>query len=317
MINPSSSLHPTYALADWGTTHLRVWLTDPAGTLFGERMSNEGMGGLKPDQFQNVLEAQLTAMNAPRGLPVMICGMAGSRQGWREAAYVEAPAHFSSLSAQATSFQAAGRSIHIMPGVARLDAKRPDVMRGEETQLLGLGIDEGVACLPGTHSKWVRIKEGCIEDFATVMTGEMFALLTQHSILRHATNNHDGSQSKVLPDDPYFAEGVTTGLTGEGALSRLFSVRAGSLLNGRTPQQSIAHLSGLLIGTEIMESARLMGVLSDDVHVIGTGALARLYRAALQQANRICHVHDGGALVRAGLLAAANRIYTAEPRAAE
>jgi 2-dehydro-3-deoxygalactonokinase len=317
-MNAAAVPRAAYGLADWGTTHLRVWLTDRAGTLLGERISADGMGVLSPDQFSGVLERHMEALGAPAGLPVVICGMAGSRQGWREAAYAETPVALPALAKQATAFQSAGRPVRIMPGVARRDVKRPDVMRGEETQLLGLGVDDGVACLPGTHSKWVRIEGGRIVDFATVMTGEMYSLLTRQSILRHATTGPDGATPGVRSDDPLFREAAAAAQDGGGVLSRLFAIRAASLLNGRDAAQSAASLSGLLIGAEIAEAGRLIGGNgTEDVHIIGSGPLCALYRAALLVAGRASHAHDGGALVRAGLLAAANRLLAAETQAAE
>jgi 2-dehydro-3-deoxygalactonokinase len=316
-MTPGGGPRAAYALVDWGTTHLRIWLTDRAGTMLGERISAEGMGKLSPHEFPAVLERQLEALSASPGLPSVICGMAGSRQGWREAAYAETPVALSALPARAIGFQSGARPVRILPGVARREPVRPDVMRGEETQLIGLGIDSGAACLPGTHSKWVRIDKGRITDFATVMTGEMFALLSHHSILRHAILANDGTVPVVRPDDAEFLAGVAAGLDGHGTLVRLFSIRAGSLLNGRGSAQSAAWLSGLLIGSEIAEAGRLIDAGREGVHIIGSGALSALYRAAVQAAGRPCHVHDGGALVRAGLLTAANRLFGAETQAAE
>lgn len=302
-----------FALADWGTTHLRVWLTDAAGSVLAVDESASGMGGLKPDQFAPVLDHALDALGAQARTPVLVCGMAGSRQGWREAPYADCPVPLAMLPAQAVAFESGGRPIRLMPGIARRDATRPDVMRGEETQLLGLGLDAGIACLPGTHSKWVRLEDGRVEDFATVMTGELFSVLSRQSILRHSL----GDRQAVSPADGVFLRHVELGLSPKGGLARLFSVRAGSLLNGLTQDQAAAALSGLLIGTEIRDMAALFGLSRGAVTIVGAGALGRLYAAALALAGFTPAVRDGAETVRAGLLAAAHHHFGAASRAAE
>jgi 2-dehydro-3-deoxygalactonokinase len=306
-----------FALADWGTTHLRVWLVNDAGATLGSHESGSGMGGLSPDQFAPVLEAALNAMGAAPRLPVMICGMAGARQGWREAAYADCPVALGDLPARALLFPAGGRAIAIMPGVARRDTDRPDVMRGEETQLMGLarlhGVSDGLACMPGTHCKWVRIADGRIADFATAMTGELFALLSKQSILRHSV----GEAQAVDAADPAFLAHVSHGLAGSGGLSRLFSVRAASLLNGTPADASAAALSGLLIGAEIGGLAALIGASPGPVHIVASGALARLYAGALTLAGHAPVICNGGELVQAGLLAAARLTFGADARAAQ
>ncbi|MCU0832033.1 MAG: 2-dehydro-3-deoxygalactonokinase [Rhizobiaceae bacterium] len=301
---------PAFALADWGTTHLRVWLVDADGHVLAVDESAKGMGAIAPDQFAPVLDFALDAMGAPHRLPVMICGMAGARQGWREAAYADCPIRLDSLADRAIAFESNGRPVRIMPGVARRDIARPDVMRGEETQLLGLaaltGMVDGIACLPGTHSKWVRLEGGRIADFATGMTGELFALLSRQSILRHSV----GGVTQVSGEDPAFIANVAHGLAGSGGLSRLFSVRAASLLNGATEQASAAALSGLLIGAEIRGLAALIGASQGPIAIISSGALARLYASALTMAGYKPSVHQGEETVRAGLLAAARILHT-------
>jgi 2-dehydro-3-deoxygalactonokinase len=310
-----------FALADWGTTHLRVWLTDETGHVLGVDESANGMGALKPEQFAGVLEATLNRMGARSDVPVMICGMAGARQGWREAPYADCPIALTELPARAIGFGSHGRAVAIMPGVARRDLARPDVMRGEETQLLGLaigfGLANGIACMPGTHSKWVRVADGRIADFATAMTGELYAMLTQHSILRHATAASDGGRKPVSGSDPVFLAHVSHALDESGGLARLFSVRAGSLLNGARAEDGRAALSGLLIGAELRGLATLIGARPGPIMIVGSGSLASLYQAALQMAGFQPEICRGEDAVRAGLLAAARLHFTRETTAAK
>ena len=307
----------TYALVDWGTTNLRLWLTDDAGHVVVEHASADGMGTLAPDQFAPVLEQILNDLGAPQSLPVIICGMAGSRQGWREAAYAACPVALNELAAHSVVFQSQRRLIRILPGIARKDISRPDVMRGEETQLLGLSVAKnmtsGLVCLPGTHSKWVKLQNGAVVDFVSVMTGELYALLTQQSILRHST----GSDAKVSPNDPVFLEHVQIGLSPKGGLGRLFSIRAASLVNNSDAEQLSAALSGLLIGTEIRDACAILDQNCGAIHIIGSSKLGALYQAALSVAGFDPHIQDGDALVRAGLLSAAHRLQNMSIRAAE
>ena len=306
-----------FALVDWGTTNLRVWLTDHAGTILGTQTTADGMGKLARDQFAPVLENVLNSLGAAPDLPVMICGMAGSRQGWREAPYAATPVPLTNFAAQSVAFQSHQRLIRILPGVARKDTSRPDVMRGEETQLLGLSvaknIQTGLACLPGTHSKWVTLQNAAVTDFVSIMTGELYALLRQHSILRHST----GSENKVSATNPVFLENVQIGLSRHGGLGRLFSIRAASLVGNADMPTSSAALSGLLIGTEIRDASAILEATNGAIYIIGSGSLGLLYQAALSIAGFTPHIEDGSALVRAGLLSAAHHFQNTSIRAAE
>ena len=184
---------PYYAAADWGTSSFRLWLVSTEGQIIGERSSDEGLAVAAASGFEQILEDHLDALSAPKDLPVVICGMAGARQGWREAPYLTVPAALSDISGHAVEIEGTSRRICILPGVASHDPETPDVMRGEETLLLGNHADTPtmyLACLPGTHSKWVQVEDGAIVGFSTFMTGELFALLANHSILKHAVAGH-------------------------------------------------------------------------------------------------------------------------------
>ena len=153
-----------YVAVDWGTSSFRLWLVDRTGNVLGERRSHEGMMAAGKLGFPTVLQSHLDAVGAAPGLPVVVCGMAGARGGWVEAGYVDTPARLASIPEHAVAVPGQDRDIRILPGIAQRDPKAPDVMRGEETQLLGvLGVDAAddvVVCMPGTHSKWVRASGG-------------------------------------------------------------------------------------------------------------------------------------------------------------
>jgi 2-dehydro-3-deoxygalactonokinase len=302
---------PFAALVDWGTSNLRLWLTDSQGGVLAERQSAEGMGSLDRSAYTAVLEAHLAALGAPSDLPVVIAGMAGARTGWREAPYVETPAPLVGLFQHAVQPDGVNRQVYILPGVCQREAGRYDVMRGEETQLAGAleqGLDNALFCLPGTHSKWALVEGGHIRRFSTVMTGELFHLISRQSILRLSVP--EDADAEMDPD--IFDAAVDTALMPGFALtSTLFSIRAEGLLSQGTKINAAARLSGLLIGAEI---AAIHADLArhGKAYLIGTGKLTRLYARAIARAGGEAVMLDGGLLVRRGLLASALSLFDNE-----
>ncbi|MEX3007169.1 2-dehydro-3-deoxygalactonokinase [Hoeflea sp. TYP-13] len=295
----------TYCAAvDWGTSSFRIWLLSDDGSVIAERRSHEGMTQAAKTGFENVLEAHLSAMQASQGLPVVICGMAGSRQGWREARYLTVPAKLSDIVETAVRIESAGRDIRILPGLAQRDPQHPDVMRGEETQLLGAFSGDrttGLACMPGTHSKWVRVSGGKATGFTTYMTGELFGLIARQSILRHAVGETDSCD----PKNPEFTRAVAEAYRDPTGVSRLlFSIRAGQLLYSRNSAGSFARLSGLLIGWEIA-AARVEFGEGDEIHLIASGKLFGLYEAAFRSLGQTVTALDADEAVLKGLITGA------------
>src|ERR1700692_1657238 len=155
---------------DWGTSALRVWLLRADGAVLGESRSGEGADGLGVGAFEDCLNRHIAQLGAAaHGLPVVMCGMVGARNGWREAPYLSVPVKLAALPQHAMRVPETGLDVRILPGLVRRDAEAPDVMRGEETQLLGFvtAVPQfaGLVCLPGTHCKWVRVQAGAVEDF--------------------------------------------------------------------------------------------------------------------------------------------------------
>jgi 2-dehydro-3-deoxygalactonokinase len=296
-----------YAAVDWGTTRFRAWLLDGTSEVLAERRSDEGMISLTREKFGEVLEAHLAAMGAPSALPVVICGMAGSRQGWIEAPYVETPARFDDVFAKAVPVPGARRDVRIVPGIAQRNSNRPDVMRGEETQLAGIADAGGgdlLVCMPGTHCKWVELSDGAVTGFATWMTGELFSVLSQHSILRHAVGT---VPTAVAADDPVFGAWLDDGLAHPAdAASRLFRIRASTLLTGMSAEQAAGALSGLLIGSEVGSASAMFGTARRMV-LVGSGPLGTLYAEALRRAGYQPTAVDAETAVRRGLAEAARR----------
>lgn len=296
------------AAVDWGTSNLRVWLLDAAGEVIAERKSGEGMSSAGAKGFANVLEEHLAALNAPDELPAIVCGMAGARQGWVEAGYLDLPARISDFAKAATPAPGARRPVHILPGLAQRSAAHPDVMRGEETQIAGANLGGGTrfVCMPGTHSKWVRVEDGAVAGFHTAMTGELFHLLATQSILRHSLGEAPDAGS---PSSPAFREALKAALAHpERLTSALFAIRAGGLLGKVPAEDAAATLSGLLIGAEIAGAVSA----SPGMHVVtlvASGGMAKRYAAALATAGLLVNLVDADAAVRKGLFGAGRRLY--------
>lgn len=302
---------PFCAAVDWGTSSFRLWLLARDGSVLAERRGSEGMMAAREAGFISVLERHLAEAGATPDLPVIICGMAGAKQGWREAAYLDTPADLTALPHHAVRVEIAGRhsgevgrDVRILPGIAQRDPARPDVMRGEETQLLGLvagGTDTALVCLPGTHSKWVSLRGGRVESFSTFMTGEIFAALSAHTILKLSAEGDFG------PGDPAFLAGVREAAASPATVtSQLFAIRASSLLG--FPPRGAAGLSGALIGLELAGIRERHGE-AGDVVLVSAGRLGELYDAALRELSFRIRTVDADALVRAGLLRAACAIW--------
>ncbi|PZQ51327.1 MAG: 2-keto-3-deoxy-galactonokinase [Rhodovulum sulfidophilum] len=284
----------------WGPTHMRAWALGPDNRVLAEAESEAGTLSLAPGQFEpKLLDVILDWLDLTRVTHVYVCGMAGARQGWSESPYVTVPGTpRGAVPLVDPMVKDDSIRVHILPGM-RQD-KPADVMRGEETQMAGLiarepGFD-GVACLPGTHPKWVHISAGEIVSFATYMTGEVFGLLSGASVL-HYTMDAGGWS------DAHFAEAVEEALAFPEHISRkLFGIRAEALLFDLSPGASRARLSGLLVGAELAAARPYW--LGRDVVLVGESVMAAVYERALG----ICGVkprhHDPSDLTIAGLAAA-------------
>jgi 2-dehydro-3-deoxygalactonokinase len=242
---------PAFIGVDWGTTSFRAYLADEQGRALETLSEGEGALALTAGEHEPYLASRLAGW--PK-LPVFACGMVGAKQGWREAPYVACPAGLPEIAAATLSVPTAFGSVCIVPGVkARDRAGAPDVMRGEETQILGAlaaGLGDGVYVLPGTHSKWARVEGGRILGFETFMTGEVFAVLKTHSVLGRM----------MAPPEP--GEGFARGVDAAEPLERpgdllhaIFAARTFGLFETLPPHQLGEYLSGLLIGAEILAGA--------------------------------------------------------------
>lgn len=260
---------------DWGTSSLRVARLDGRGQALEEREFPRGILTVPAGGFAQVFEEACGDWMKHAGTVALVCGMAGSRQGWREAPYAPCPAGGAEISGRITWIER-GR-IGIVPGLACESGGAPDVMRGEETTALGamqlLGMSEARIVLPGTHSKWVRVREGRIESFSTCMTGEFYAILRGHSILARTLPAQDGD----LAEEP-FLRGVDCALRTGNLLHSVFTARTLALMERLPEAAAPSYLSGLVIGEELR---------SQDLHagaslvLAGADRLTRRYGLAL------------------------------------
>ncbi len=267
---------------DWGTSSFRAWLVGDDGRIEAERVEPLGILKIADGEFGAAFDRLVGDWVDRTGRPAIGAGMIGSRQGWCETPYAACPAGLDDLAIQLVeAVSPAGRRLSIIPGVAfdEGDGTIPDVMRGEETQIAGDGLPERPALylLPGTHSKWALVEGRRIVWFKTFMTGELFAVLSEHSIL--------GRLMEGRADDPAaFRRGLEA--AGEGLLGRLFSARTLALFDRLSGAAVAAYLSGLLIGGEIREAraalaARFGGSVPGPIAIIGRHELAGSYRRAL------------------------------------
>jgi 2-dehydro-3-deoxygalactonokinase len=287
---------------DWGTTSLRAYKLAAGGQVLEQRSLSSGImqlpgaprmiaGRLCADGFELAFDdACGDWLDAEPDLPVIACGMVGSAQGWREAAYRDTPANVANLGTSLEILHSLrGVDVHIVPGVIER-SRLPNVMRGEETQVLGVlqslpaGAGHNLLIgLPGSHSKWVEVADGCIVHFDTFMTGELFAVLSEHSILGRT------QQRGAAFDSEAFDRGVQVALSTDGEigpLSTLFSARSLGLTGELNPTEQADYLSGLLIGHELAalasvqrrrrNSARLPSII-----LIGNAQLCARYSRAL------------------------------------
>jgi 2-dehydro-3-deoxygalactonokinase len=315
--NSSRGAPGAFVVVDWGTSSFRGWLMSADCETLAESRGGEGMlhctGGGAGAGFAPVLRDHLARLGAPEGVPVLICGMAGARQGWAEAPYLKTPTRLDALHEGAIRIDAPG-DIRILPGIAQARPERPDVMRGEETQLLGVTEPDftGLVCIPGTHSKWVRIEAGRIVEFSTYMTGELYSVIAQHSILAHALETAGNGTSPLAADSQPFREGLSMALVEPAALTAsLFRLRAAQLLGFEQRADGAARLSGLLIGTELADALHRHGPLRS-MRLIGAGALGRLYEAALAGQGLEVTMVDAEQASRLGLAKAAIALWGAK-----
>jgi 2-dehydro-3-deoxygalactonokinase len=299
---------PAFVAGDWGTSHLRLSLCDEQGRVLDSR-KGQGVSAVRGD-VAGEFSSAVSAWSAHGPLPAVLCGMVGSTIGWHEVRYLPCPIRPETVTTGVHRFSQDGRDIFIAPGLScRNKLMAPDVMRGEETQILGamrldpqLARERHVLCLPGTHTKWVSLKDGVIEHFLTAISGEMFDLLLRHSVLVNYKEKTDGvggpAFKRALEKTRIYPDAELTHL--------LFEVRSGQLVGELKQPEAADFLSGLIIGQDVSGMRRFFRKdleESKGVVVISTPQLGGLYVEALKAREIGVRTIDGDEASVAGLSA--------------
>jgi len=287
-----------FIAVDWGTTNRRAYVIDASGARADEFEDHKGVLSVPAGGFPDAV-AEIRARLGDK--PLLLAGMIGSNRGWKEAPYVPCPVGIDDLAAKLVWV---GEREAIIPGVSYLGQGRADVMRGEEVQLLGavaagLVSRDALACHPGTHNKWALLRGGVIHLFGTVMTGELFSLLKEHSILA------DLLQGPVEVNDA-FKQGIRQVFERDMLPADLFGARAKVLLGQMNKDDVPSYVSGLLVGTDVRIG--LTWPLAARIPVLGRKELTQLYAAAIEQAGREAIELDGEECFLAGINEIAKRI---------
>jgi len=295
-------MNPNWIAVDWGTTNLRLWQCDQAGNVLAETKVQMGMGALTASEYEGVLISHIDHHLSGKGITeVLVCGMAGARQGWQDSGYLTAPCNTPALNQAVTVPTADPRiMVRILPGIKQPDPA--DVMRGEETQIAGFLKQtpdyNGLICLPGTHSKWVHVQNGRVVEFQTFMTGEVYDLLSRNSVLKHSVSGECFSQSDFVDAAKSAFENPAD------VFSQLFRLRAQHLVHDTDATVLSARLSGILIGQEVAAMERQWNHLP--ITLIGEEALCSLYKSALEAVGKSVDLNLSAAPTLLGLIAIRN-----------
>lgn len=276
---------------DWGTSSARAYRLAPGGAVIDRRDTALGILRVPPGGFAAALGELVGDWMSAGETRVLLAGMVGSRQGWLEAPYLACPAGLDALAASLVAVPFPGAAVRLVPGLSAEDGARvPEVMRGEEMQVMGALGDSGqdaLVCLPGSHAKWVRVEGGRIAGFETGMTGEAFAALRDHTIL-----------GRMMEGDaepgPAFDQGVARSADPGGLLHHLFGARTLALFGRLTPRDGPSYLSGLLIGHDVAANLPPGG----RVHLVGAGPLMALYARAIERCGGVPLSGDADAAAR-------------------
>ncbi len=301
-----------FVAVDWGTTRMRAMLCLPHQKDVEPDLVIEGPGISRlddplADTLFDAIEPWIVEFGE---LDILLGGMVGSNIGWRETPYLSCPLALNELGDNLECFEEQGHRILIVPGVSCVNKLgQPDVMRGEEIQVLGwmcLTVEpskgDQLLCLPGTHTKWVRLSNGELTGFTTSLTGEVFALLRQHSVLVPTSYDESGSAF----DEEAFRQGIDLASHyGDDLLHAVFSTRSRSLVEGGDFGDASSYLSGLLIGSDVRSALRTDDSGGKDIELIGARALCGRFAIAIEQLGYTSRVTEGIRAVHAGFLAIA------------
>jgi 2-dehydro-3-deoxygalactonokinase len=286
---------------DWGTSNFRAFRFDSTGEVIDRRSYPIGILKVRGGKFAETLQEKVGDWIADGETRVLLCGMVGSRQGWAEANYLQCPVTIEDLAEAVVRIPFGGAEAMLIPGVMGEDSNRvPEVMRGEETEAMGI-VDNcggsGLVCLPGTHTKWIVLRDRSIVSFLTCMTGDVFAALRRGTILSRL-------MSEEAPiEESGFLRGVARSADVGGLLHHLFSVRTLALTGDLRQDATASYLSGLLIGHEV----RSVMPANTTIHLVGAVQLCKLYQRAIEACGGLATLEDEDAAAR-GLAAIGRRL---------
>lgn len=282
---------PALVGLDWGTSSLRSYLFAHDGSVTERRARPWGIQHLPEGGYEAAFQGVAGDWRRRYpGIPVLAAGMVGSRQGWREVPYVDCPADADAIAAALVPFDSVCGMLHLVPGLSQ-SGESPDVMRGEETQIVGAISREprlagdSLLVLPGTHCKWARVSDGRVTRFTTHLTGELFAMLRDHSIIGRPAR--EAAKDGALVTEPYdaaFVRGVHVVRDGgaAGVAGKLFTTRSLYLAGDLQVAETLDYLSGLLIGEELRSVRAGLGDAGwPPCVLLGEPALCGRYRDAL------------------------------------
>lgn len=298
---------------DWGTSRMRAMFCDAGQSMIdsADIVGGDGISKLDRPAAEALFEAVAPWVQRNGKLDIVLAGMVGANIGWRPTPYLACPLDLRNLPNAAVSFTENGHAISILPGVSCENAfGQPDLMRGEELQVLGwlsqhpdANSGERLLCLPGTHTKWVCLRDGRIESFTTSLTGELYALLYERSVL---VPPEDRQAPEPFQADS-FLKGVDLANRERASLIHaLFSTRSKSIIRDDGPHDSGSYLSGILIGSDVGLAATLPVSDVGAVEIIGDEQLANKFALALRHIDCDCRVSDGIEMVYAGFVALAS-----------
>ncbi len=285
---------------DWGTSNFRAFRVDQEGKILARHSSSQGILRVDAGKFEEALRSEIGPWLAEGEKRILLCGMVGSRQGWVEAEYLPCPVGIADLANSVLQVPFDGAEVWLVPGAIGPDAAGvPEVMRGEETAAMGM-LDAcagaGLVCFPGTHSKWIRMRDHKIVAFTTSMTGEIYGALRNCTILGRMMTGNTAIEKSA------FHDGVARSADSGGLLHHLFGVRTLALMGQLREEASASYLSGLLIGHDV-RAAMPQG----HVHLVGTAMLCGLYAQAIEACGGSAKIEDEDAAAL-GLIAIGRRV---------
>jgi len=314
-------VNPDYVCVDWGTSRLGATLCEATddgyighGVLWGP--------GIKQARYsvEQVLFETISPWIREYGrLPILLAGMVGSNIGWRMMPYLPCPIRVDDICAQCATFEARGHDVVIVPGLECTNSfGEPDTMRGEELQALGWLHAEPsrrhgsyLVCLPGTHTKWARIEDGCMVSFQTAMTGELYALMRDHSVLL-AQNGQAASATENGGDA--FLEGVDACRRARGVLSHaIFSARSRLLRHKLEADAAASYLSGMLIAADVSGALELLEPSVGEIHLVGDPTLCERFATTLGVFGLPGRIMDGSVAATQGFSVLYRELFEAVP----